>query len=481
MKFISLIKGLLVPSVLVSNIVMLSAQWSGEIDLNVDINQGYLWPRIVETELGACVTWGNGATKDIYSITIEHGNKGSATLLNDGFEPAFTTGWASTEIASYQGQVGIIYKSDNAETGSTFLLFSNDNGQSFTGPLEVINGNDITHRFPAIAMDNDGIYISYMRFQQGFLDPQYDLIHFEDESLMMSETVSVSENLTGEVCDCCVSNILTDEDEVVVLFRNNNSNFRDIHAGFANKSDLEFESITDLDSGSWRIFSCPSTGADALISGNNLISVYMSGQEVAGTLYLSEVDMITKELINERKLITDPSTMINMNFPRLAGNGDTLGVVWQASQDRSLNVYFSYSVDGTSVLGDTVIQLASDPSGTQINPDIAFRNGVFHITWQDNSTAHVKYKTFSLKETTTSADIEYPEYHITGIENGKHIVLNSTKDVKNIYLITPSGQVDETHINGRKISIQALSSSVYHLLIKLENGQSITLPFVIAE
>ncbi|MBK8612856.1 MAG: hypothetical protein IPN85_05080 [Flavobacteriales bacterium] len=70
-------------------------------------------------------------------------------------------------------------------------------------------------------------------------------------------------------------------------------------------------------------------------------------------------------------------------LPRIAGSGDTLGVVWQQIGNGQSEILFSWSVTGPCGPGrsDTV---NVDLPGSQRTPDIAYANGSFHIVWGES-------------------------------------------------------------------------------------------------
>lgn len=456
--------------VFLSSTLNLHAQWSNEMALNSGINEGWLWPRITTVENGTYVIWGNSATDRIHGVTVSEGKAGSQQILNAGEEPAFITDWASTEISSYDDVISVVYKSDNAQTGSSYVILSQNGGQSFQSPEEIINGQEILHRFPAIYSDASGFYVSYMRFEDNFLEPQYDLRHFTNTSFTEFNDIQISESLDGEVCDCCVSAITGNEQKTVVLFRNNNNNFRDIHAGIVDKSNLTIQSHIDLNAASWQLFSCPSTGADGLMDGPLLHAVYMSRHSGTPHIYLSTVDSETDSLLSERQLFS-PGTIEFSNFPRIAGSGDTLGVVWQGAERRDQNVYFTYSTTGPDGLGDTILLLSEQTDGRQGNPDIAFQDGTFHMAWQDNSTSLVMFRSFDLSELTTSVknDFQSPPT-VEVIKTGDHILIEDISSMVDCQMINMEGKVYHLPVQ-ESYNISDYTPGIYVLrLIRKDNS-----------
>ena len=127
----------------------LAAQWSQEINLNTEPGQGHLWPRLQMTSEGAFVIWGHGSSGIIFANQVVDGMPlSNALALNKDHTRAFITAWASTEISADGPNIAVVYKAENAQTGSSYLIRSNDGGASFSDPIEIINGDSILHRFP---------------------------------------------------------------------------------------------------------------------------------------------------------------------------------------------------------------------------------------------------------------------------------------------------------------------------------------------
>ena len=83
----------------------------------------------------------------------------------------------------------------------------------------------------------------------------------------------------------------------------------------------------------------------------------------------------------------------NQNVPRIAGTNDTLGVVWHESNN-SFDIGFSFSVSDAQGLTTNTITLDGN-DGSQKNPDIVFRDGVFHIVYTDLELDQLIYRQVS--------------------------------------------------------------------------------------
>lgn len=450
-----------------------AAQWSQEISLNSGINEGFIWPRIQSTNDGAIVIWGNGATKDIYAnVVIDDSKIGPAFTLNENSEDAFITGWASTELSADGDVVVVVYKGNDAQTGSSNIIVSLDGGMNFSDPVQIINGDSVLHRFPAIKVLGRDLYVSYMAFEEGFHDPQWEILRLSELGNGDLQWSNVTAGFGGEACDCCVSNVLATDNEVVVLFRNNDMNFRDIYSARSNSDSLQFDQFIDLNVPTWELQSCPSTGADGHISGDKLYSTFMSGHTGRNLIYLSEADLSGGSLIQDRPLLDSIGDRSSYNYPRMAGNGDTIGVVWQEATVRDFNVFFSYSTEGLQGLGKQAMLVSESVDGRQLNPDIAFRNGTFYFTWQDNSKSLVKYRSYQVEKTSNVEDIvDTDKFFPNPVENLLYINdLGGPYDHIIIFDIN-GNEIMKRNYND-EIDVSHLSSGVYLVSLNSKSTES---------
>ena len=134
------------------------------------------------------------------------------------------------------------------------------------------------------------------------------------------------------------------------------------------------------------------------------------------------------------------------NFPRIAGEGNTIGVVYQEyiSGSPGQECYFAYTFNGDSKL-DSLTLLNAQSLGSQSNPDLVFADGVFHFVYQNSYTGGVTYRTAIVgsvgvnevsKTISISPNPAVNEIELEGASNSKIHVLNQLGErmlSKNVY------------------------------------------------
>ena len=175
------------------------------------------------------IVWGNDRSQSIHYALWEGDSLAGIQNINMKQSKAFITSWASTEIAGRNQVVYIIYKEDPAETGKIYLVRSMDFGKNFSDPIPVVIPNGFYSRFPGIAIDKDlQPIVSYMRFKTDWSQPEYVSIRSKDFGNSFDAFTEVTDKLKGEACDCCPVSMETEGDKIVVFYRNNRNNIRNM-------------------------------------------------------------------------------------------------------------------------------------------------------------------------------------------------------------------------------------------------------------
>jgi hypothetical protein len=207
----------------------------------------------------------------------------------------------------------------------------------------------------------------------------------------------------GEVCDCCPNQIVLDNDHVVALYRNAGSNVRVMWGAVSTDGGMSFPLGAMIDNTNWVLNACPSSGPDGYLSGDSIRYVWMSGANNGTKIHLGSALAGNLSLGSERFVHPGQPMGTQQNFPRIAGNGDTLGVVWENYLNGARDILFSWSVTGVTGLSAPEM-VNTDMNGAQRTPDIAFRSGAFHIIWGEGGSAQVRYRKATVLDASAIAE-----------------------------------------------------------------------------
>ena len=153
-----------------------------------------------------------------------------------------------------------------------------------------------------------------------------------------------------------------------------------------------------------------------------------------------------------------------MNYPEIAGEGDTLGIVWQDNRSGMNKIYFSHSTSGLPGLSAPV-HVSDFVSGIQVNPHLVYSQGVFHITWRDLANNLVWYRKMSFSNDVLSVTedasigIVYPNpasdlIVLPSADAGKAVWISDSQG-KSVYYGKPDSD--------KKINTGDLTPGVYHI------------------
>ena len=310
-----------------------------------------------------------------------------------GVDP-YCSYWTGPDIAVNGDTVFVAFDAD-VNGFKAFVVRSVDGGDTF-GDTVVVGGYANTNRFASIGIDNNGNpSVIFMTHDAGYSNPNYVTCTSKDKGETYGPMISGSNSITGdEVCDCCPAEVIGRGDQLIMLYRNNESNLRDIWVGISNDQGDSYTTGEDIDDASWVLNSCPSTGPDAIYRGDTIVAVWQTEGSGDGRVIIGQTSAVSGLSAVNQEIYNGAGAGFQ-NYPRIAGDIYTTGVVYQ-SNDSGTECYLAYSTDGANQLDYTHIPFTDDVNGHQRTPDVAYADGVFHIVYEDQSNTAIMYRTATL-------------------------------------------------------------------------------------
>ena len=108
-------------------------------------------------------------------------------------------------------------------------------------------------QYPDIAVLNDTVWVTFMDHDASGLNPQYVVAKSVDGGLTFSSEVVAGEIYGDEACDCCQPELIVNEDYVIVYFRNNDNNIRDIKGVISYDRGDVFTDFFSVDDHLWQL------------------------------------------------------------------------------------------------------------------------------------------------------------------------------------------------------------------------------------
>lgn len=348
-------------------------------------------PRVVTDGLGnPLIIWGDLNTN---SCQFSKWNGSSFTLpirLNPVSLPVFTADWAGPDIASKGDTVYVVYKQTPEDTNHIYLTSSFNAGLSWNPPVQVDFIADSASRFPAITIDNSrNPIIAFMKFNLGFSNARWVMTRSNDYGQTFTNDILASGWSGGTVCDCCPGSIISTDNNVAVLYRDNLNNLRDIYAGLSNDGGNSMQSGFAVDQNNWMIMACPSSGPDGVIIGDSLYSVFMSGGNGNIRVYSSKTSLTNPANVIQANLTSVISGLSTQNFPRIANRDTLVATIWKQHVNGSdqLALRLAPNIYNGFLPGFDTVDVANIT-----NTDIAIFGNTLHVVWQDNAAGNVQYR-----------------------------------------------------------------------------------------
>ncbi|MCB0791218.1 MAG: hypothetical protein KDB97_05595 [Flavobacteriales bacterium] len=370
-------------------------EWGTEMDAS-PTGVGYYRPRIaLNADLDPIVIWGDAPNGTAHATVWNGTSFNVPQLLHPAGVQVAAADWQGPELDALGNEAWVVFKALPEMDMPMYAVRSLDGGTTWSDTLRIGAATGPFDRFPTVALGpSAGAVVEYMAFDSGFTDPRHVTTRWVGGAWEPPVPVSAP-FAPGEVCDCCPGRALAQGDTVVVVYRNNDANLRTIWAGMSGDGGATCTSGADIDPTGWTFNTCPSSSADGAIAGDSLRYVLMSGASQGLKVYAGSTHL--PDLTVGPFFRIDPSAGSStlQQFPRMAGSGDTLGIVWQRTMSGNKDVLFSWSVTGWAGLSAPQA-VTVNSAGPQMTPDIAFANGIFRIVWSDQSADVVRYRSATI-------------------------------------------------------------------------------------
>lgn len=440
-----------------------------------------LHPRIsLDRNGNPLVLWGNSSSRKAFFSKWTGSTFSTPIALNPMMTDLATASWQGPDIVSYGDTVYVAMKQMPEDTGHMYVVRSVNGGSSFSMPVKVDMPGYVS-RFPILATDASGNPIAaFMKFNASFGNARYVVSKSTDYG--MSFPMDILATKTGDtVCDCCPASILASGNNVVMSYRANRNNTRDIWSIASTNGGTSFTNSILVDQTSWMIMACPSSGPDAVIIGDSLYTVFMSSASGKALTYFNKASLSAATAAPNTPITGNFSGLNSQNFPRIASAGKATGIVWVQNQNSSTRIVMKFSDDitkGLPAIYDTIAM------GTVVNADITMSNGTIHIVWQDDNSGTVKYRkgTYNSTSIPEITNRSYISVYPNPASSSFSIILKNGSEIRNCILMDNTGKqiaVNTTRTgDSMNVRIEELPTGVYYVLFSDSIGNKFYSKFI---
>ncbi|MFZ6052960.1 T9SS type A sorting domain-containing protein [Halocola ammonii] len=449
--------------------------WDETLDV-ADNSFGNNRPRVVvDSEGTPIVMWSdNGAVQ----VAKWDGSAfGEPQQVNPENTTVATATWMGPGIAAFEDRIYVVYtETSSAEGGNEIKICSStDGGETFSNPQTVTENADLT-RFSEITVDENGNpVVAYISFPESMDHHEWLVRTSSDFGSTFSEPALASgwSSETTEACDCCPASLIRSDNTLITLFRDNNSDIRNIWAGFSSNSGETFTAGYDVDQQNWEISACPASGPHGVIVGDTLYSSFMSGVEGPPRVFASKMSVSNPGSPVVSRITEEFDDLSQQNFPRMAASGNIVATVWTQRINWANQLAFSIDEDITD--GEAAAFQTIDESGV-ISGDVKIVGQEVFVVWQNSITGMVKFKSGTIDFSIgveESEDLEevrvYPNPS-SGVWNITNIEKNA-----NYQLLDTSGRIiqsDAESVSGGqlKLDLRDYPTGMYFLKVTTDDG-----------
>lgn len=425
------------------------------------------------------IIWTNSTTNHLY-FSKRTGEQTFSTpvQLNPTGTQVQDYNWSGPDLCAEGSNVYVAYHDLGYETGHIYLVKSTDYGLTFGDTVRIDNLTDAYPQFPDVAVLNDTIYVAYMKHGMLTMNPQMVLSRSVDGGQSFEPFVDATAWVGAEACDCCQPELIVDNQRIVIFYRQNSANTRDIKAVVSYDRGLTFSNQFSPDDHNWTISACPSTGPDArFLENGHAVCAYRTTVAGQPKLFVNEYDLLAGSTVDLTDIYMTGASNSGINYPQFAVSGSLIGLVWEGL-GTGTDVFFNASDAGVNnLLPDRAINV-TNLAGSQSKPDIAILNGAFHIFYAELSGAEVKYVRINpvngLEERTESLTI-FPNPATDRLR----IAYTSGSDTQPEYRVFDAlGRQmtceaiswDATHL---EIDVSGLSDGTYTLILTASNRDEV--------
>ena len=355
--------------------------------------EGYDRPRVVITaDNSPFIIWSKVTNpKSIKAKKWNGSDFGNAIdLVSADLMP---TGFIGPEIAAKGDTVYLIFESLLHANHVIYMQKSFDGGLSFSDTIRVSeNSNMYKFAMPNIGVREDGNpIISYMECLPNWTDWKQIVRTSFDFGQTFSAAVDVSALAPGEPCDCCQSTLVAKENNVYLLFRNNDNNVRNSYIAQSIDDGLSYTTTQDLDDINWVLNACPTSSPVGAVLGDSMMVIRRNGGSGVNELYKSNVN--TGDLQKSYFIQVESTGSSLQDHPKITTDLNYFVSVWEENRNGNKECFYSViGSDGKSLCNGVISDTAD--SGHKVKPDIAYGGpfmGDFSVVYSASTAKEVRF------------------------------------------------------------------------------------------
>ncbi|GEM_PF-4853779 len=344
-------------------------------------------PRVIFTGDGAShIVWmmGDLSNRGVFVVSAAPGDTyGSAVMLSRYMD----VGGAGPSLRVKGNFMVVGWEDVYLDNRGIWAASSDDMGSTWETAIRVDPQTEENRTCQAAGIFPDGrLSQLWMSYNSEWLYPDIKWT-VQDTMGSFTDPMDVTAGFAWEICECCAPDqiILEDGRTVLVAFRNNDDNVREIHVARSGDGGVTFPEETRVDVSGWTLEGCPATGPGLAADGNSLLCSWMSVNADGAHIWLGRSPDGGLNWEHMRQ-VDDTGGDSNPNHPRVAIRDNLAVVVWQGTgTDGMPGIFASASVDTGRIWGEPVLVSDDSSSAVQSDPSVAISpNLEVEVAWSDS-------------------------------------------------------------------------------------------------
>lgn len=285
------------------------------------------------------------------------------------------------------GTIHVVFEDyRNGSMTRAYYSCSTDNGTSWSTPSWVVPGVKANiEDFVSAALDSSGnVLVTFLSSGLDQSDPMTHvyLVKTSDNGVSWTDPVRVDNNPEGAACECCQQTIdVSPNGDVVVAYRANINNRRDIHVAISNNGGKSFGQPILIQAEPWFIDGCPSQGPSVRYDGlGNIHVAWMDSRQSrnAPIVYYSRLQYGKASTPLNIDLSSELSS--TATYPSVSASSDGMSVI--VAWESSAGIFQAVSTDSGSTFSKQLLDGMTVHNGNVTA--LWKKDGEAQVVWQAN-------------------------------------------------------------------------------------------------
>lgn len=452
--------------------------WGNEITVADGAVYGNIRPRLsLDADGDPIVLFGKGGAGELFVSKLTGGTFATPVQVSPAGLDTYLANWTGPDIAASGDTVIVVFKAQPVGSGNIYSVRSTDGGATFSDTIRVDDYDAGQTWMPALDIDENGNpHVTYMTFAPTGGDERIAVCHSTDAGMSYAPQQTITTTVPGIACDCCPPEYVVKGNYQLALFRNNETNIRDVWGTLSDDNGATFPSSANLDELAWNISSCPSTGPHGVIINDSVYVVSASRATGDYRVYVSAAGLSGGLSLNSVTMMTPPTSLSSdmQNFPRVSGENDTIVMIWEERELANTDIMAAVTTTANvGALTSFKARVNIDQDGFQGKPDVMYKSGVVHAVFQDLESGNVIYRSGTVGDVTGTEELwnNQVSFFPNPSENEVYISGIDGSDPKKVTVLNSLGQTIPFTLEANTLKLEKSVAGVYSIVFELNDGQ----------